>query len=405
MKSLIIELNEKIKSGQTSVADVYENAKKELHKIDSTNANLAYADQITNTELTDNVLSGIPYTLKDLVSTKGILTTGGSNILKNYYPPYSAYIYEKLISAGANLVCKANCDEYGMGGTGLHGLNGKVTNILDSNRITGGSSSGSVVEVASGAVPFSIGTDTGDSVRAPASLMGLVGYKPSYGLFSRYGVIPFSPSLDHVGIISKYVADAAIVAQCIAGYDERDYTSQKIEDTNFYKNLKTEETINICIIKDIENYMQEGCKEAYLKCLQELSAKYIVKEYTLDENILRALSPTYMAISYAEACSCHSNKTSIPFGVYAGGHGYDEVITKARSAGFGDQVKRRFTIGAYITKSENFEKIFQKAKKVRTIIINEFNAMIKHNDCLLLPAHSMVAPLISDVEGGNVPSE
>jgi aspartyl-tRNA(Asn)/glutamyl-tRNA(Gln) amidotransferase subunit A len=235
--------------------------------------------------------------------------------------------------------------------------------------------------------------------------MGLVGYVPTYGIISRYGVIPYAPSFDHIGVITKYVADAAIVAQNLVEYDEKDYTSQKINDSSFFQNLKKKEKITFTVLTGIENYCDESVRTEYLNFLNQIKAKYSIKEYRLSEDILRALAPTYMILTYAEACSCHGNKTSIPFGKYVGGHGYDEIIIKARTEGFSSQVKRRMTIGAYITSAQNFESIFLKAKKVRTLIINEVNNILSGSDCLLLPGNSSVAHKIEHIKGGTLNKE
>ena len=257
-KSLILDLHNDLINGKKTIKDIVDNVKKIHDKISITNSIITSTinsvdinklqTELKNNE--DNLLYAIPYSLKDNVSTKDILSTGGSLFLSNYVPPFSATIYNLLLNKQALLTSKASLDEFGLGGTGTYCYTGDVLNYYDNTRITGGSSSGSVNLVASGADLFSIGTDTGDSIRHPSSFLGTVGYKPTYGIISRYGIFPYSPSLDHVGVIANYVADCAIVADTLVQYDENDYTSQKIEK-NFYKNLKEEKALTFNVIKDI----------------------------------------------------------------------------------------------------------------------------------------------------------
>ncbi|GHU49409.1 aspartyl/glutamyl-tRNA amidotransferase subunit A [Bacilli bacterium] len=412
MKSIILDLHNKLINDEISIAELVNQSQKLNNQYKYTNATLAdnyHAAAIESQQKEKSVMNhvndllfGIPYSLKDLICTKKIITTGGSKFLKDYLSPYDAQVYKILQKAGGILVSKANCDEYGMGGTGLDSGLAIVSNPIDKQRIVGGSSSGSAVHVYSGIVPFSIGTDTGDSVRSPASYMGLVGYKPTYGLVSRYGCIPYAPSMDHIGIISKYVADAAIVASKIVAYDEKDFTSQKINDREFFKNLKKVENVKFCVLKGIEELMDENVKMVYTNYIDNLKQKFIVVEYNLDIKIIKALSPVYMSLTYAEAASCHANKTSIQFGLSAGGHGYEEIIINARTNGFGNQVKRRMTIGSYITSSKNFEKLYQRSKKVRTLIIDEMKNIFAIADCLILPGNGSIAPLIKELESNNI---
>jgi aspartyl-tRNA(Asn)/glutamyl-tRNA(Gln) amidotransferase subunit A len=260
------------------------NAKKSLNLLNSNKILNSSVTTILNLNSKPNpksLLNNIPYSLKDMISTKDIQTTGGSKILENYVPTFNATIYDKLIDGGAILISKTNCDELGMGGTGLTSGYGKVVNPFDKNRIVGGSSSGSAVQVALDIVPFSVGTDTADSIRTPASYMGLVGFKPSYGIISRYGVIPYAPSLDTVGVLAKTIADIAIVLQTISGYDEKDGTSQKINN-KFYDCLKPKSKIKFTLIKDIDQYLNKEVKDIYLDYVKKISEKYEIIYKTID---------------------------------------------------------------------------------------------------------------------------
>lgn len=214
----------KSKNSEELVSESIKKAKETNVEINSFVTIIDNPEHVNNEE---SPLNGIPYAAKDLFSTKDILTTGSSNILANYVPFYDATVIKRLKDAGAILIGKTVCDEFGLGGTGTTGHTGVVKNPWDTMRGAGGSSSGSATSVALGIVPFSLGTDTGDSVRKPASYCGVVGYKPTYGLIPRYGVLPFASSLDHVGLFTTCVKDAAVVTDAIKGFDGKDMTSLK----------------------------------------------------------------------------------------------------------------------------------------------------------------------------------
>ena len=210
-------------------------------------------------EKSDSLIDGIPYALKDNFSTKGILTTGSSNILKDYVPVFDSTVYKKLKDAGAVLMGKTVLDELAMGGSGLTGHTGIVRNPYDISRITGGSSAGSAAAVALGLVPFAIGSDTGDSVRKPASYCGVVGFKPTYGRISRWGMFPFASSLDHVGVLTRSVMDAAIVTDILKGKDEKDMTTLPNESYKYSENLdSTLEGKKLFYIKEILESASNG---------------------------------------------------------------------------------------------------------------------------------------------------
>lgn len=261
MRSLILDLHRKLFNNEISPKKLVSQSLRKAKKFKYTNFLLAktdtsakaFASNFNKTEISRSYLSCIPYVLKDNVSTQGILTTGGSAFLKNYVPPYDATVYSLLNRANAVLIGKANMDEFGLGGTGSFSAYGVVCHPFNKKRIAGGSSSGSAVAVASGVVPFAIGTDTGDSIRRPASFCGVVGYKPTYGLISRYGVFPYAPSLDHVGTFTTTVADAAIVADALISYDEKDFSSTKFDKKLFDSLLAPVREVRIGYPQNIEN--------------------------------------------------------------------------------------------------------------------------------------------------------
>lgn len=352
-------------------------------------------------------LSGIPYALKDNISTKGILTTASSNILKDYIPIYDATVYEKLKQSGAVLIGKTTMDELAMGGTGTTGHTGIVRNPWDKTRLIGGSSAGSASSVALGIVPFSIGSDTGDSIRKPASFGGVVGYKPTYGLVSRYGLFAFASSLDHVGCFARNVKDVAYVINTIKGHDDKDMTSLPDDHKDYVS------TINNNIKGRKLFYIKEACnKELYkdskdkelLETLDKFQETieichklgFIVEEVEFGYDLLQAIYPTYMTISCAEATSNNANLTGIQFGPRGQGKNINEIIFDARTKGFSELIKRRFILGSYILQKENQEKLFLNAGRVRRLIVDKMNELFKTYDGLIMPTSGGIAPHFED---------
>ncbi len=395
--SIILKNHENLKTGKTTVDFLISECNKKMQQCKDTNSVITECcDAPKDFKLTDNLLSGCIYSLKDNISTKGIRTTGASKFLDDYIPPYNATIYELLKSSGAILTSKNNLDQFGMAGTGIQTAYGYAKNILDKSRITGGSSSGSVNLVAGGIVDFAIGTDTGDSVRRPSSFLGVVGYKPSYGLISRYGVLPYAPSLDHVGIITRTVADAAIVADQVCQFDPKDYTSQKLEH-NFYKNLKVLKGMKISVIKGIEDGILLNERKIYLNVISKLKENgHTIVEKEVDIKLLNGIGVTYQIISNVEGLSCYASFTGVPFGANEGGQEYKDLIFKNRNKYINNQVKKRMLMGAYVTSRDNFKSIYIKAKKVRTLLIELMNKLMDNVDGLLIPSASFVAPTLED---------
>lgn len=394
----ITELREKLDNNLVTSEELFnEGVKLAKESMKEYNPFVTILDNYEQTN-TDSMLSGIPYALKDNISTKGILTTASSNILSNYVPVYDATIYKKLKEAGANLIGKTVLDELAMGGTGTTGHTGIVKNPWDKTRQIGGSSAGSAAAVAMGIVPFAIGSDTGDSVRKPAAYGGIVGFKPTYGRISRYGLFAFASSLDHLGIFARNVKDIAIVTDIVKGHDDKDMTSLPDDNKEYVKSL---------------NNSVKGKKLFYIKEAMENASKDIVDNFnnvikkceslgmevcseSIDKDLLLALYPTYMAISCAEATSNDSNLTGIHFGVRGEGNTPDEIIRDARTKGFSELIKRRFIIGSYILQRENQEKLFLNAYRVRRLIVDKMNELFKKYDGLIMPAAAGIAPKFED---------
>ena len=355
----------------------------------------------------DSILNGIPYSLKDNYSTSNILTTASSNILKDYVPVYDATIYKKLKKSGAVLIGKTTLDELAMGGTGTTANTGLVRNPYDKDRLIGGSSAGSASSVALGITPFSIGSDTGDSVRKPASFGGLVGFKPTYGRISRYGLFAFASSLDHVAILSRSVRDAAIVTDVLKGKDPLDMTTLENDKLVYAdmldESIKGKKLFYIKEICDLEEYSEVDEELKYTlgefsKLMDKLKDEgFIVEEVSIDKKLLEAIYPAYMTISCAEATSNNSNLTGIQFGPRPKNvNDVNELMFKARTEGFSELIKRRFILGSYILQKENQEKLFLNAGRVRRMIVDKINELFEKYDGMILPATGGVAPRFDD---------
>ena len=344
-------------------------------------------------------MKGIPIALKDNVCTKGIKTTACSNILANYVPIYNAHIVDKLQQAGAICIAKASMDELAMGGTNLTSNIGPCLNPYDTTRMSGGSSGGSAVLVASGAVDFAIGSDTGDSIRKPASYCGIVGVKPTYGRISRYGIIPYSSSLDHVGYFTRSIEDAAVSLEVLAGRDDRDMTSSYREVEEYSKLLNSDlNGKKIAVFKNVyDGLTNQQTIDIFNDLLKKMEAKGAIIDFVaLPDDLCKALLPTYYLIANCEATANHSNLDGLRFGVQKEGKDVEKIMINSRTAGFGSLIRKRFVIGSYGLFVENQEKLFRQAQRVRRLIVNEVKDILSKYDCLIAPASNDIAPHLDD---------
>lgn len=375
-----------------------ENLDNAFETIDEEGA-LAFASTLEEPEV-DNLFWGIPVVLKDNISTKGLLTTGSSEILKDYIPVFDATIVKKLKEAKAVIIAKSTLDELAMGGTGTTGHLGVTFNPYDPSHthIIGGSSCGSAVAVADAIVPMAVGSDTGDSVRKPASYGGLVGFKPTWGRISRYGIFPFAPSMDHVAYFTRSVEDAAITLNLLAGHDYNDATSS-FKDVEDYCSLigKDIKGKKIAVIDDIVNTItSKEIVSKFNESLSWLEAKgAIIEHISFGKSLLESILPTYMVISCAEATSNNANLDGIKFGPRYGGSTYEEVMINARTKGFSELIKRRFVIGSYVLMKQNQDKLFLKAQRNRHKIVDRLNEILSECDVIYLPATPTIAPEIN----------
>ena len=400
----ITELKEDLKEGRTTADELYAKATRLAHYFQEDYNSFVTILDDTKVRERDTLVGGIPYALKDNFSTSGILTTASSNILKDYVPVYDATVYKKLKRAGATLVGKTVLDELAMGGTGTTGHTGVVKNPWDKDRMIGGSSAGSASAVALGIVPFSIGSDTGDSVRKPAAFGGLVGFKPTYGRISRYGLFAFASSMDHVAMFTRCVKDAAIVTDVLKGQDPLDMTTLK-DDGKTYSELldqdiKGKKLFYIKEICDVSLYEDKEVVETLTKFHETLEKckelGFIIDEVSVDKQLLEAIYPTYMCLSCAEATSNNSNLTGIQFGPRGEGESIEEIMFDARTKGFSELIKRRFVLGSYILQKENQDKLFLNAQRVRRLIVEKITELFKEYDGMILPASGGIAPKFDD---------
>lgn len=403
MESIILDLQQKNK--EELLKETMSLVKK--HQEECNSFVTILEDASLNKENSTSCLHNIPYALKDNFSTKDILTTGSSNTLKDYIPPYNATVYQKLLEAGAICIGKTVMDEFGMGGTGTTGHTGTVKNPWNTAYIAGGSSAGSAAAVASGAVSFAIGSDTGDSIRKPAAFCGIVGYKPTYGMISRWGLLPFASSLDHVGVLTRSVMDAAIVTDVIKGKDDHDMTSWDSSKMNLQKAVTEPLQANtkLCYFKELGNLdAYENPSEELKRTLQIFNETIekikelgiTVEEVSFDKTLLDVMSSVYTCISCAEATSNMSNLTGIIFGPRSDKLNITEMMMDHRTKGFSPLIKRRFIIGSYVLQSENQEKYFVNAQRIRGLIVNKMKQLLKNYDAVILPCSKTHAPLIKE---------
>ena len=332
-------------------------------------------------------LVGIPIGIKDNICTKGIKTTCSSRMLENFVSPYDATVIEKINNENMISLGKLNMDEFAMGGSTETSYFKKTKNPWNLSKVPGGSSGGSAAAVASNMVPWALGSDTGGSIRQPASFCGVVGLKPTYGLVSRYGLVAFASSLDQIGPITKDVRDSAILLNIIAGHDEKDTTSVDMEKKDYVKALKNDvKGLKIAVPKEffgegINAEVKDGLEKAIEK-YKELGAD--VEEISLD--IAKYSLATYYIIACAEASSNLGRFDGIRY-TYRTSEFKDlkDIYKKSRSEGFGAEVKRRIILGTYVLSSGYYDAYYKKAQQVRTLVKNEFDKAFEKYDVVLTP--------------------
>lgn len=337
-------------------------------------------------------LAGIPVAIKDVMCTKGVRTTCASKILENYVPVYTATAVQKLLDEGAVVVGKTNMDEFAMGSSNENSGFYPVRNPWDLERVPGGSSGGSAAAVAAGGAIYALGSDTGGSIRQPASLCGIVGLKPTYGLVSRYGLVAFASSLDQIGPFAKTVEDCAMVLQAIVGHDSMDSTSLDYEPPNYASALERSiEGLKFGVPKE---FMEEGIEPGVKKRFEEAVELFCKLGAEVDETTLPhveyALSAYYI-IAPAEASSNLARFDGVRYGLRVEGEDMLDTYMKTRAAGFGEEVKRRIMLGTYALSAGYYEAYYGQAQKVRTLVVRDFAAAFEKFDAIISPTSPTVA--------------
>ena len=335
----------------------------------------------------DLPLAGIPIAQKDLFCTKGLRTTCGSRILNNFIPPYSATVIENLETAGCISIGKTNMDEFAMGSSNETSFFGNVENPWGKNLVPGGSSGGSAAAVSAGIVPAASATDTGGSIRQPASLCGITGLKPTYGRISRWGMIAFASSLDQAGPMARTAEDCALLLNQMCSHDEKDTTSLDDVIPNFEENLNQPlKDKKIGIVKDLDlSSLDNEVVKVYENSLKEFEA---LGASLIDISLphLSLSVPTYYVVAPAECSSNLSRFDGVKFGRRSEDpKDLEELYIKSRSEGFGDEVKRRILIGSYVLSAGYYDAYYKKAQQVRRLIKNDFDKAFSNIDVIMTP--------------------
>lgn len=349
-------------------------------------------------------LTGIPLSIKDNICTIGTRTTCASKMLEDFVPIYNATAMEKLNNAGAVILGKTNMDEFAMGGSSQTSYFGGVHNPYDTSRVTGGSSGGAAASVAGGLCVGALGSDTGGSVRQPASFCGVTGLKPTYGRVSRYGLIAFASSLDQIGTLAKSAEDCGLILSAISGYDCNDRTSAKVEDVNV--NAKIGMSLKGIKIGIPAEFFAEGVREdvkntvmAAAKAYESMGAEPVSVSLPSLEYAVSA----YYLISSAEAASNLSRYDGVKYGYRSQvGENFNELIKNTRREAFGDEVKRRILLGNYALSSGYYDAYYKGASKIRTQIKKEYNDIFEKCDCILTPTAPTTAYKIGQQENDPV---
>ena len=405
-----VELSKAIKEKKITVVEATEAALLQIEKCEPTvnayvtidkegalKAAKEVQEKIDNGELT-GPLAGVPVAIKDNMCTEGLLTTCSSKILYNFIPTFSSEAVLNLKKAGAVILGKTNMDEFAMGSTTETSYYGPTKNPRNTEHVPGGSSGGSAAAVAANECFYALGSDTGGSIRQPASYCGVVGMKPTYGRVSRYGLIAYGSSLDQIGPLCKDVTDCATIMEVICSHDSKDSTSVDREDNDFTSALKEDVTgLRVGIPRD---YFKDGIdlevKDAILKAVEVLKSKgAIVEEFDL--SLVDYAIPTYYTIAAAEASSNLERFDGIKYGYrteeYEGLH---NMYKKSRSEGFGPEVKRRIMLGSFVLSSGYYDAYYLKALKVKALIKKAFDDAFSKYDVIIGPAAPTTAPKLGE---------
>ncbi len=337
-------------------------------------------------------LTGVPALIKDNMCTKGIRTTCSSRMLENFVPPYDATVVEKLKDAGMVMVGKGNMDEFAMGSSNEHSAFAITSNPWDLSRVPGGSSGGPAVGVAVGEAIYALGSDTGGSIRQPAGFCNIVGFKPTYGRVSRYGLVAFASSLDQIGPMTKDVADSALVMNFIAGYDPRDSTSVDYPVPDYTKSLIPDlKGLHLGVPKEyfVEG-MQEGVEEVMRTAIAKLEKLGATVDWEVSLPHTKYALAAYYLIAPSEAMANLARYDGVKYGFSYEGESMWDAMERTRQLGFGPEVKRRIILGTYALSAGYYDAYYLKAQKVRTLIRREFEEAFERFDALVTPTSPRV---------------
>ena len=397
LNETIDSLNKKLASGEISAEQLTEDTIANIKETDKKlNAWITVDEDVKpaeNLDFAKNKLAGIPIAIKDNIITDGVKTTAASHILDNFIPMYDATVVSKLKAAQATLVGKTNMDEFAMGSSTEHSYFGATHNPWDLDKVPGGSSGGSAAAVAGGQIVAALGSDTGGSIRQPASFNGIFGIKPTYGRVSRWGLIAFGSSLDQIGVMTKRVKDSAEVMNVISGADDHDSTVSTREVPDFTKFLGQD--VKGLKVAVPEEYMSDAVDaevrevvQAQIDMLEANGA--IINKVSLPHT--KYVVPTYYIIASSEASSNLQRFDGIRYGYRAKDtKNLLDIYVKSRSEGFGEEVKRRIMLGSFALSAGSYDKFFRQAAKVRTLICNDFDKVFAENDVIVGPVTTTTA--------------
>ena len=398
-----LEIVRNIKEGNLSITDVIEEFLERIERVEKKiNAFITLRSKdelLQEAKIKDRLLKegkargllfGLPIAIKDNISTRNLRTTCGSKILYNYIPPYDATVVKLLKEEGAIILGKTNMDEFAMGSSTETSFFGPTRNPWDLERVPGGSSGGSAAALASGEAPLALGSDTGGSVRAPASFTATVGLKPTYGLVSRYGLIAYANSLEQIGPMGRTVRDVALLLNVISKHDPYDGTSLKVKRPGYLESISKlnnlHRRVKIAVIKEM---FEEGVSGEVVAIVGNVVNKLVDEGFIVDEisiPIIKYALPTYYIIAMSEASSNLARYDGVRYGFRANVYGdWNEVFSETRGNGFGKEVKRRIIMGTFALSAGYFDQYYLKALKVRTLIIREFKKAFERHSILISP--------------------
>jgi aspartyl/glutamyl-tRNA(asn/gln) amidotransferase, A subunit len=356
----------------------------------------AYVEQLVDLPLS-KLGDGVPVAIKDNIQVSGWAVTSASKILQGYIAPYNATVIEKMLKSNLSPFGRTNMDEFAMGSTTENSFYGKTLNPLNRNHVPGGSSGGSAAAVASGLAIAALGSDTGGSIRQPAAFCGCVGFKPTYGRVSRYGLGAYSSSLDQIGPITQNVEDAAILYDIIAGYDEKDSTSANVKFQKTAQNLDANKKLTICVIENYINDAHEDTKNALKRSIEILqSAGHKIIYRNLEHG--KCDIATYYIIATAEASANLSRYDGVRYGRRAEARNLKDLYINSRSEGFGEEVKRRILLGTFVLSSGYYDAYYIKAQKARAYTKARYEAILNECDMILMPVAPRTAYKFGDLK-------